>query len=722
MFDWKITTSRAALGVAVTAASLATTLNATAAPINSQDDAALFKLRYAAKAATGLKTARNPLDSAMMPLTDASATNEYTLEQVDLGGQYGTTSVTGSVGPAMDAPHLGLDPMARATVSQPAASSYGVVETVPIQGSGYGMGDADLGMVDMNAGYGTTQYQPSEIGGQYVVDNGVIAESGYSGRGYGGETGYSVSTTESYAYGAPNQNVTVGDTFISNETFVAEAYNPGALTVGSSAIGDCGYADTIVDTVPIEPYLGPIEVFEQPQIVETIVQQPQIIERETVVQTAPQTVVCPNVPVAQPSNTYVNITPAPQAAAPVFAAAPQQTQIAPAAPAFFGFSGFGGFGGGSSSSQTVIVEQGDAADVFNDNRIFDNRIFDNSVGDNSVGDNSSIVDNRIFDERVFNEDNRTTNNDNRTTNNTTNNVDKRVTNNDNRVTKNDNRTTNNDNRTTNNTTNNDNRTTNNTNNDNRVTNNIDKSRTKNVTNNNGGGASGGDVNVDVTVNGGSSSTSSSSSGGTSSTSSSSSSSGGNNGSSSSTSGGNASSSSTSSSSSGGNASSSSSSTSSSSSGGNNGSSSSSSGGNNGSSSSSSGASSSSSGGNNGSSSSSSGASSSSSSGGNGSSSSSSGASSSSSSGGMTSSGMTTSTSSSSSGASSSSSSGGMTSSGMTSSGMTSSGMTSSGMTSSTSSSSGGTGSSSGAGQVPEPAPLLLIALAGLAGFFRRKKS
>ena len=81
-----------------------------------------------------------------------------------------------------------------------------------------------------------------------------------------------------------------------------------------------------------------------------------------------------------------------------------------------------------------------------------------------------------------------------------------------------------------------------------------------------------------------------------------------------------------------------------------------------------------------------------------------------------------SSSSTSSGASSSSSSSGMTSSGMTSSGMTSSGMTSSGMTASGMTSSGANSFSSDAGQVPEPAPLLLIALAGLTGFLRRKKT
>jgi len=55
----------------------------------------------------------------------------------------------------------------------------------------------------------------------------------------------------------------------------------------------------------------------------------------------------------------------------------------------------------------------------------------------------------------------------------------------------------------------------------------------------------------------------------------------------------------------------------------------------------------------------------------------------------------------------------------------SSGMTSSGghpsSSGATGSSSGATGSSSGGGQVPEPAPLMLIALAAFAGFFRRKR-
>ena len=81
MSNWKMSPSRTALGVAVTAAALATSIGAHAAPIQPENDDALFKLRYSANGPASA-AAREAINRAILPLIDASATDEYTLEPV----------------------------------------------------------------------------------------------------------------------------------------------------------------------------------------------------------------------------------------------------------------------------------------------------------------------------------------------------------------------------------------------------------------------------------------------------------------------------------------------------------------------------------------------------------------------------------------------------------------------------------------------------------------
>ena len=93
--------SRTALGVAVTAAALATSIGAHAAPIQPENDDALFKLRYSANGPASA-AAREAINRAILPLIDASATDEYTLEPVatvPLAIEQPLPTVSGSIGP-----------------------------------------------------------------------------------------------------------------------------------------------------------------------------------------------------------------------------------------------------------------------------------------------------------------------------------------------------------------------------------------------------------------------------------------------------------------------------------------------------------------------------------------------------------------------------------------------------------------------------------------------
>ena len=398
MSNWKISPSRTALGVALTAAALATSIGASAAPIKPENDDALFKLRYAgnAKASTA---ARDAINRAILPLIDASAVDEYTLEplatmpmEMNAKGPL----VSGSIGPVIPSGEETIISMEPAFMPMERMATETIMEA-PVRSFAPAM---DYGRVE------TT-------GMEAPIDFGPIQT-------------------------AP----------IMAETMMIPA--PEMVTSTHSAI-DCG--GTIATEVMAQPYLGPIETFAQ-ETVEFVDTTPIVQAAPQIIQTAPQTITCPTpAPVAQPTTTVINITPPSQQVAPVFQAAPQQ--VAEVAPAFIGgfgggfIGGGGGFGGGSvSSSQTVVVEGGGGTVI--DNRSVvdnsDNRVFnDNSVrtqvteifneGDRVVNQGDRVVNqgDRVVNQgdRIVNQGDRVTNNNEFVTNNT-----KNVTNNDNRTTNN----------------------------------------------------------------------------------------------------------------------------------------------------------------------------------------------------------------------------------------------------------------------------------------------
>jgi len=203
MSNWKLSPSRTALGVAVTAAALATSLGAYAAPIQPENDDALFKLRYASNAKAS-SAARDAINRAILPLIDASAVDEYTLEPVatmpmeTMAVETFGPTVSGSITTPIvqTAPQIVTCPTP-APVAQPTTTVINI--TPPAQ---------QVAPVFAAAPQQVAEVAPAFFGGGFG--------GGFIGGGFGGG---SVSS---------NQTVVVeggGDTFIDQRSFVDNADN-----------------------------------------------------------------------------------------------------------------------------------------------------------------------------------------------------------------------------------------------------------------------------------------------------------------------------------------------------------------------------------------------------------------------------------------------------------------------------------------------------------------